>query len=135
MHPVGQWVERLVHMHASPSELQLLQPLGKTGAKARSVAEIKAAASSLWPVLEAVDALKEARSVQEAGSRRPCSARGTSPAPQLLPSACPSEPLFSVLFSLRSCRYAGDAVAFQPGCADDHRLLPLHVHGVGAAPQ
>lgn len=35
--------------------------------------------------------------------------------------------------SLCSCCYAGDAVAFKPGRADDNCLLPLHVHGVGAS--
>lgn len=58
-------------------------------------------------------ALKEMRSVQEAeipGSRG--LHMGRAPVLQMLASTCTSELLFFVLFSLRSCCYAGDAVAF-----------------------
>lgn len=87
----------------------------------------------LWPVLEAVDALCCEGNQACAEISGSCGLQiGQAPVLQLLQHTslraavpCP--------VSLCSCCYAGDAVAFEPGRADDNCLLPLHVHGVGAS--
>lgn len=57
-------------------------------------------------------ALKETRSVQKAEIPGGCGCTQDGPSLQMLPGTRTSELLFFVLFSLRSCCYAGDAVAF-----------------------
>lgn len=69
-------------MCALPSELHLLKSLGKLRLKHGQKPEIKAVASSLWPVLEAVDAFCfEGNEIcaEGRGSRQLWSAHGTGP--------------------------------------------------------